>query len=421
MEKPVKKPKKAKVKPTSKKNFKPKKTTNFVDKKEEKVIPKISKVEKKEVKKVVTKKVEKAPKPKHNQEDSIFDLVSMRINETLKTERKNTSPRNNPYFWIVKAFLLIISIFLTYHIFEGFKEVGTELIYEINKSLRSILSGIWQFTVSFMKNILILYLVYSNIKLFVESPYYERLYKNDTEMRLNKEIIFDRLLKILKVLSIPFLFILLLLASTSLFLFFYFIFIWANGTSIISPFIISIAVIFISYLAYKHILVGFFDAKYRVNKNNYILALLIILFGSMLLFFELKEFKYDSNLPESVETIKQINTFDISGKDNIIIKNNSKLNNIKIYQNNNLKDEIKIYVEYYKTAKVEHIYKYNDDNNLILKFDSDTKFRLSDVYGLLGMIEKGLIDKTIYNYNLYKYPNIKIYVNEFNTDRIFIK
>lgn len=416
-----------------KKNTKKKTTNKKKVENVKKVIHKKAETKKVETKKVDNIKVEKeivekrlevksVEKPKNNKKEiSIIDLLSLRINETLKSERKNTTADNNPYFWIVKFFILVFSIIGISILFDVIREVGTEAIYEINRSLRSILAGIWGFTVSFMKYILILHTVYINVKSFVKSPYYERLYAKDKEMRIKKELLFEKILRILKTLSIPFLVVLLLTGAFALFIFFYFIFIWINGTFIISPFLISISIILISYLAYKHILVGFYDAKYKINRKAYVLILLALLFSSALIFCELKDFKYDHSLPVAFETKKKVTTFDISARDKVIIKSNSKLNNVKVYKNDSLKDEIKIYIEYYDTAKVEYIYEYNDDNSLILTFNSKQNVKITDIPAILGIIEKGLIDKTIYNFNLFKYPNIKIYVNMNNADRIFIK
>ncbi len=416
-----------------KKNTKKKTTNKKKVENVKKVIHKKAETKKVETKKVDNIKVEKeivekrlevksVEKPKNNKKEiSIIDLLSLRINETLKSERKNTTADNNPYFWIVKFFILFFSIIGISILFDVIREVGTEAIYEINRSLRSILAGIWGFTVSFMKYILILHTVYINVKSFVKSPYYERLYAKDKEMRIKKELLFEKILRILKTLSIPFLVVLLLTGAFALFIFFYFIFIWINGTFIISPFLISISIILISYLAYKHILVGFYDAKYKINRKAYVLILLALLFSSALIFCELKDFKYDHSLPVAFETKKKVTTFDISARDKVIIKSNSKLNNVKVYKNDSLKDEIKIYIEYYDTAKVEYIYEYNDDNSLILTFNSKQNVKITDIPAILGIIEKGLIDKTIYNFNLFKYPNIKIYVNMNNADRIFIK
>lgn len=414
------------------KNAKPKKSTkkkaNKVVKKA-KTVQKVNKIveePKKKIENIPVKQVEKEvvePKKvtkKIKREESIIDLVSMRINETLKADRKNTTPKNNPYFWIIKGLMLIAAIIFIVFIFNALEEIGTEIIYEINKSLRSVLSGIWIFTVSFIKNILVLYLIYSNVVQFVESPYYDRLYRKDLEMRNHKDILFDRIIKVLRLVSILFLIVLFLVAAFAIFIFFYFIFIWFNGTKILSPFIVSISVVFITYLAYRHILVGFFNSKQEINNRCYVLGLLLVLFGAMFLFYELKDFKYSSSLPEAFETKVKFTKFDISKKDKVIINNTSKLNNIKIQTNDSLGDEIHVYVEYYKTAKVNYIYQYNDNDDLLIKFDSDTTFGIRDIPDALGMVEKGLIDKTIYNFNLFKYPNIKIFVNTHNADRIFL-
>lgn len=354
-------------------------------------------------------------------QESLIDKFAIKINEKIKAERKNTKSQNNPYFWILKFLILIISVFVISFLFNSIRDLGTDIIYEINKTLRSVLSSIWEGVVNFTKHVFILYFIYSNIKSFIDSPYYERLYKNDKKMRDYKDKYFDLIILLIRILAIPFLIMILLIASAAMFIFIYFLFIVSNTSMIFSPFIISISTIYIAYLAYKHILRGFFDINYKVYKNSYLLGILLVLFGSMLVFYELREFKYVNNLPVAFETTKKVSSFDISGKNKIIIKNNSKLNNIKIYKNNNLKDEIKVYVEYFDTAKVEYVYEYNNDNNLVLRFESRTHFKPKNIVDILGIIEKGLIDKTIYNFNLFKYPNIKIYANMTTAEQIFIQ
>ena len=43
--------------------------------------------------------------------DDILDALSLRVNETLKTEKKIDDKKNNVYFWLFKFLLLIVFVF----------------------------------------------------------------------------------------------------------------------------------------------------------------------------------------------------------------------------------------------------------------------------------------------------------------------
>ena len=134
--------------------------------------------------------------------DDILDEMSMRINQKLKTEKKIDDKKNNVYFWLFKFCLLIFYLLFINGVFYLVNELGVLLIYTFAISLRSVLSSLYSFGISFVCALLNLYIIYKNLKIFMASSYYKRLYKNDHEMLEKKRKFFGTIEDVLRALSI---------------------------------------------------------------------------------------------------------------------------------------------------------------------------------------------------------------------------
>ena len=77
--------------------------------------------------------------------DDILDALSIRINQTLKTEKKIDDKKNNVYFWLFKFIILIFIFYLLTYALIFVKDLGVSLIYYFGTTLR----GISSFTLSF--------------------------------------------------------------------------------------------------------------------------------------------------------------------------------------------------------------------------------------------------------------------------------
>ena len=95
---------------------------------------------------------------------------------------------------------------------------------------------------------------------------------------------------------------------------------------------------------------------------------------------------------------------------NFLLK--TKLNTIKLLIDNDLLDEMRVELEYFETADVSYIYNFKNDNELNLEITSKLDFKIDNVFDVFKLASATFNNSTIYNYNLFKYPNITIYINE---------
>lgn len=345
--------------------------------------------------------------------NDVLDALSIRLNDLLKTGKKGSVERkNSSYFWLFKLIFVVLYILLIVIIFDVTRDFGVALIYAFGKSLRSVLSLGWILILAFLKGILILYVVFNNLVDFMESDYYKKLYINDKPLFMRKNAIFGTIKTILQGFSIGFLLIVGFSSAVALFVAILFIKLLLDGVYIVSPIIICLAVFAICYLAFKHIQNKFFNTKPVISNSAFLFAVIILVIGVAFFGYETSGYEYKNGLPLGFETIKQTKLFDVSRTDKIVIKSNTKLDNLKVYIDDTLVDEIRVELEYYDTAEVSYIYTFNKTDDLYLTFTSDLKFDFEDLYDVAKLASATFSNNTVYNYNLFKYPNIRVYANE---------
>ena len=344
--------------------------------------------------------------------NDVLDALSMRINDVLKFTKKNRDKKNNSYFWLVKIILLIFYIFIISILFDATRDFGVLLIFTVGKSLRSVLALGWAAIIGFMKGIVILYTIFDNINTFTESEFYKKLYVKDKPLLKKKEKIFDIVKNVLKGISIVFLLITGLAAALMLFVAILFVKLLLDGVYVISPIVIALAAFAICYLSFKHIQNKFFNTRPAISNSSYLLAVIVLIIGVAFFAYETSGYEYKNGLPLGFETIKQSEVFDVSKVSEIKISADTKLDSMRVYIDNSLVDEIKVELEYYNTTEVSYIKTFSDDDTLYLMFTSKLHFRFEDIYDVAKLASATFNNSTIYNYNLFKYPNIKVYANE---------
>lgn len=354
--------------------------------------------------------------------DDILDEISLHINKKLKTEKAIDNQKNNVYFWLFKFLVLIVYLIVVNAALYGIKELGSDLINLAFLSLSSVFAGAYSFIIWFITYILNVYILYKNLIIFKESPYYKRLYKNDIKMYSNKVELFDLLETILKALAIAALviigFVTLLILSLIVLL------IVLMASNIFQfPLLLALCCLFaLCSFIFAEIEKKFFCVKTIVTKNYIYTALVFTLIATIWfqidVFYDNSPYNISKSLPQPFEVENKRVKFDITNKDAIYLKSNAKFNNIEIITDNNLKDEIVLDFEYYKTAKVSYTNHFNENDELIISFDSDIDFKNDDFIDLLILGIESIEKKTIYNYNMLRYPRIKVYVNSENKNSI---
>jgi hypothetical protein len=296
-------------------------------------------------------------------------------------------------------------------VFDSFQDIGVSLIYAISKSLRSVLSYIWVISLAYIKGILILYLLYDNYRSFVTSEYYDNLYKKNRKLRDKKETLFRVVEILLKVFAVFNMIAITGLAAISLYAIITIFIMLFENIYIISPLIIFSAIFLISFFTFMHIKNKFFSNTQTIFKNHFLFAFILLIIGVVFLWYETSSYEYYNGLPVDMNLVYKEQTFNLTEGQNIIIKNNSKLNNLNVIYDETLKDEMVVELEYFETADVKYYYTFNEYDDLDLTFTSNVKFHPAHVEDVLKLIYTTFNRKTIYNYNLFKYPNIYVYIN----------
>ena len=354
--------------------------------------------------------------------DDILDEISLHINKKLKTEKAIDDQKNNVYFWLFKFLVLIIYLLVVNIALYGIKELGSDLINLMFLSLSSIFAGVYSFIIWFITYILNVYILYKNLIIFKSSPYYKRLYKNDIKMYANKVELFDLIETILKALSIAALVITGFISLIVLSLIVMLIVLMASKIYQI-PLLLALCSIFaLCSFIFAEIEKKIFGVKTIVNKNYIYTAIVCTLIFTIWfqidIFYDNSPYNISKSLPQPFEVESKRVKFDTTNKDSIYLKSDAKFNNIEIITDNNLKDEIIIDFEYYKTAKVSYTNHFNDKDDLVVSFESDIEFNNDDFVDLLILGIESIEKKTIYNYNMLRYPRIKVYVNSANKNKV---
>lgn len=353
--------------------------------------------------------------------NDVLEALAIRTNDVLRPDKKSKNKKNNAYFWVFKAIYLILLLVLVNIVFNSFQEIGVSLIYAVGKSLRSVLSFIWVISLSYIKGIVILYLLYDNYKVFVESDYYSNLYSDNRKMKNNKEVVFGAIELFLKVFAVFAMIAIAALATISVYAFFTIVIMLFKNIYIISPLIISIALFLISFFTFMHIKNKFFDKKQTIVKNYFIFSFMVLLIGVLFLGYETSSFEYMNKLPDEMRIISKEQRFTINEGQKINIANDSRLKNLEVIYDDTLEDEMIVKLDYFETANVRYSYYFNEYDDLNLEFSSRLDFHPENINDVFELFHSTFNRKTIYNYNLFKYPNIYVYINSKYKDDLKIK
>ncbi|MBR1386676.1 MAG: hypothetical protein IJ568_07595 [Bacilli bacterium] len=353
--------------------------------------------------------------------NDVLEALSIRTNEILKIEKDKDDKKNSLNFWLFKFIYLAIYIFILVEIFDNIRDAGVVTLYYVGKSLRSVLSVIFISSMNFTKELIIIFLLFDHIKLFRESKYYKRLYSHDETMKKNKELVFKIIDVFLKITAICLMIVTVTLAGLAMFLFVYFIVMLINGTYIISPLVIFGSILAISILLFKHIQNKFFGSKLIVLKKYYIGAFLALFMGILFFAYEISGYEYVNTLPNGFKVDTKESVFDITEYDKVIVKSDTRLNNIELIVDDNLNDQIRVEFDYYKTSKIKYIYTYNDNNELNLTYTSILDINNETAADVLKLAMATFSNQTMYNYNMFKYPVIRVYVNSENKDKVEVR
>jgi len=352
--------------------------------------------------------------------NDVLDSLAVKTNDYFRSE-ENKNNKDSALFWIFKAIILVLLLIIINWIFNDLEFLGVSIIYLFAKSLRSILSNIWVFSLKYMKELMMVYLLYDNFKIFTKSSYYKSLYQKDRKMKKRKITIEKVIDVLLKIWAVVLMIVIITLGIVSLFGIAIFIIMYTNGIYAVSPVIILVSILLISTITFVHIRNKFFGKKQTINRNHFIVTFLVFIIGVAFLGYELSSYEKVNYLPDGMDLIIKEETFKLRENQKVYLKTNSKLDNLKVIEDDSLNDEIRVEVEYYKTANVRYVYEFNDEDNLKLIFTSYLDMKDNEFEDIFNLVYNTFNRKTIYNYNLFKYPNIYVYANKNNLERVIVK
>ncbi len=354
--------------------------------------------------------------------DDILDALSMRINQSLRTEKAIDDKKNNVYFWLFKFLILVCYLVLVSIGFYIAKEVGVYLIYLFAVSLRSILSFVYRFGLTFIQFIFVTYVLLKNLKIFTKSNYYKRLYAKDRYMLKKKRSFFGTIEKVLKALGIAYLVVIgiisVILVSIGVIL----VVMMFNNMFMLSLFAVILILLLLCLFIFEEMRAKFFGLKSWVKKEHLYVGLLALIFAVVCFGYETNSYKLNPRLPSNMETVSQSFNLTLSNIDSVNISSNAKFNNIELKIDNSLDGVVRFETESYETAYVSYVNHFNSDTrNMDIKFDGETNFKLKNIKDVFKLGEETIKNKTMYNYNMFKYPKVTVYVSMSDYNKVNVK
>lgn len=147
----------------------------------------------------------------------------------------------------------------------------------------------------------------------------------------------------------------------------------------------------------------------------------LFIFGIIAFAFETHNYNYNQTLPIELEKDNITVNFNIEKDKKYVIQKAKYNKNINIVKHidNTLNNEMLVIGSYYETSQLLYNYNvYGDD--VRITFYNELKLKTGDISKIYNIFLRFVFDKTVYNYNLLKYSNIDIYVNEENSKNIEI-
>lgn len=343
--------------------------------------------------------------------NDVLEALAIRLNDVLRPDKKNKNKKNNAYFWVFKCILLMILIMIINIIFNSFSDLGVAFVYAFAKSLRSVLSLFWVRSLSFIKGLLILYLLYDNLKVFTSSEYYSNLYQKERKLKYKKELVFNVIEIILKVFAVFAMIGIAFIGAISVFGLVMVFIMLSRNIYIISPIVICLSTLLISFFTFMHIRNRFFGKTQTITKNHFLTVFIMLILGVLFFGYELSSYEYYSGFPDDMKLITKEQVFKLEENKKIKLKSNTRLDNLKIIYDSTLEDKMIVKLQYFETADVRYTYTFNEYDDLDLTFSSKLDFKPENVNDVFKLIYSTFNRKIKYNYNLFKYPNIYVYVN----------
>lgn len=137
----------------------------------------------------------------------------------------------------------------------------------------------------------------------------------------------------------------------------------------------------------------------------------IFLIGFAWFYIETMDYEVSSSLTSNFDMNGEAFEYEITLEEKVRITNSGTDKNMKLYIDNHLSNEVRIVVVHPKMVNVKsNVTKRSKGTNITVRSDIAMDFdSIKDLYDF-GVI--GIKNKTIYNYTLFQYPEVRVFVNE---------
>jgi hypothetical protein len=195
-----------------------------------------------------------------------------------------------------------------------------------------------------------------------------------------------------------------------------------NRIFMISLLAISIILLVLCFFVFLEIRKKFFGINSNIRKEHLYVGLLALIFAVVCFGYETNSYKLNPRLPSNMETVSQSFNLTLSNIDSVNISSNAKFNNIELKIDNSLDGVVRFETESYETAYVSYVNHFNSDTrNMDIKFDGETNFKLKNIKDVFKLGEETIKNKTMYNYNMFKYPKVTVYVSMSDYNKVNVK
>lgn len=150
-------------------------------------------------------------------------------------------------------------------------------------------------------------------------------------------------------------------------------------------------------------------------------GLVLFLIGIACFYIETINYDIGSSLTSNFTLEQKVIEYKINNNQTFKITNDGTNKNMNLFIDNTLDNEVRIVVEHVDIIDIKNEYnskKYLNDEVISVDMESDLELDWNGILDLYDLGIASLQNKTIYNYSLLKYPEVKVFVNEKNRSNI---
>lgn len=141
----------------------------------------------------------------------------------------------------------------------------------------------------------------------------------------------------------------------------------------------------------------------------------VFLIGIAYFYIETLNYSVDSNLTSNFNFEQEVIEYEINNNETVVITNDNTNKNMSLFIDNSLSNEIRIVVVHPDIIEINSKYntkEYNNNQSITVNLNSDLIINLDNLSVLYDLGILSFKNKTLYNYTLLEYPEIRVYVNE---------